>query len=194
MLKATLLGTDEKGVSYQYKVTGPSTELNKFIAWNMTQLATDGSVKKRRFPDVLSVYIDITDYETGKLVGKRKKSFSGTVVELQKLAGENIGKTYYQFVPSAYEQAVSSSLEKDGEEDTTTLQERLLQAQFLINNGIINKEELEGASNSVKGNVVLNALPVIENLNLVPNLSGEGDKAEATIVEPKVETPKGNKP
>lgn len=194
MLKATLLGTDEKGVSYQYKVTGPSTELNKFIAWNMTQLAADGSVKKRRFPDVLSVYIDITDYETGKLVGKRKKSFSGTVVELQKLAGENIGKTYYQFVPSAYEQAVNSSLEKDGEEDTTTLQERLLQAQFLINNGIINKEELEGASNSVKGNVVLNALPVIENLNLVPNLSGEGDKAEATIVEPKVETPKGNKP
>lgn len=194
MLKATLLGTDEKGVSYQYKVTGPSTELNKFIAWNMTQLAADGSVKKRRFPDVLSVYIDITDYETGKLVGKRKKTISGTVVELTKLAGENIGKTYYQFVPNAFETVVSAALEKDGEDDTTTVQERLLQAQFLINNGIINKEELEGASNSVKGNVVLNALPVIENLNLVPNLSGEGDKAEATIVEPKVETPKGNKP
>lgn len=194
MLKATLLGTDEKGVSYQYKVTGPSTELNKFIAWNMTQLAADGSVKKKRFPDVLSVYIDITDYETGKLVGKRKKTISGTVVELTKLAGENIGKTYYQFVPNAFETVVSAALEKDGEDDTTTVQERLLQAQFLINNGIINKEELEGASNSVKGNVVLNALPVIENLNLVPNLSGEGDKADATIVEPKVETPKGNKP
>lgn len=190
MLKATLLGTDEKGVSYQYKVTGPSTELNAFIAWNMTQLATDGSVKKRRFPDVLSVYIDINDYETGKLVGKRKKSFSGTVVPLQKLAGENIGKTYYQFVPSAYEQAVNSSLEKDGEDDTTTLQERLLQAQFLINNGIINKEELEGASDSLKGNIVINELPKLDTLSLVPNLAGEGDKADASSVEPKTENVK----
>lgn len=191
MLKATLLGKDEKGVSYQYKVTGPPTEMNAFIAWNMTQLAADGSVKKRTFPDVLTVYIDITDYETGKLVGKRKKSIGGTVVELKKLAGENIGKTYYKFIPNAFETVVAAALEKDGEDDTTTVQERLQQTQFLINNGIINKEELEGASNSMKGNVVLNALPVIENLNLVPNLSGEGDKAEASIVEPKVETPKG---
>lgn len=185
MLKATLLGTDEKGVSYQYKVTGPTTELNQFIAWNMTQLAANGEVKKRRFPDVLSVYIDITDYETGKLVGKRKKSFSGTVVPLQKLAGENIGKTYYQFVASAYEQAVNSSLEKDGEDDTTTLQERLLQAQFLINNGIINKEELEGASNSIKGNIVINELPKLDSLLSVPNLTSEADKSETPFVEPK---------
>lgn len=190
MLKATLLRTDETGVSYLYKVTGPTTELNQFIAWNMTQVAANGEIKKRKYPDVLSVYINITDYETGKLIGKKKKAFAGTVVPLQKLAGENIGKLYYEFVPSAYEQAIDSSLEKDGEEDTTTLQERLQRAQFLINNGIINKEELEGASNSIKGNVVINELPKLDTLLSVPNLSGEADKAEASSVEPKTETVK----
>jgi hypothetical protein len=190
MLKATLLRTDETGVSYLYKVTGPTTEMNQFIAWNMTQVAANGEIKKRKYPDVLSVYINITDYETGKLIGKRKKAFSGTVVPLQKLAGENIGKLYYEFVPSAYEQAVDSSLEKDGDDDTTTLQERLQRAQFLINNGIINKEELEGASDSLKGNIVINELPKLETLSLVPNLTGEGDKAEASSVEPKTENVK----
>jgi len=185
MLKATCLGTDEKGVSYQYKVTGPTTEMNQFIAWNMTQLAANGEVKKRTFPDVLSVYIDITDYETGKLVGKRKKAFSGTVVPLQKLAGENIGKTYYKFVPSAWNSAIESSLEKEGEDDTTTLEERLAKTQFLINNGIINREELEGASDTLKGNVVINELPKLDTLLSAPNLTSEADKSETPFVEPK---------
>jgi hypothetical protein len=74
MLKAPLLRTDETGVSYLYKVTGPTTEMNQFSAWNMTQVAANGEIKKRKYPDVLSVYINITDYETGKLIGKKKNS------------------------------------------------------------------------------------------------------------------------
>ena len=135
MLKATFIGNGEKGVSRNYKVTGPSTEVAEFKAWNLSQIGKDGSLILRKFPDVLTVPSNNYN-ELGEITGPKPLYITGTVVRRQLLAGERMGQITYEFIPSAYESAIKAIA---GEEGMDT-------AVQMVNLGIINKAELDATS------------------------------------------------
>lgn len=135
MLKAIYIGSGEKGVSRNYKVTGPTTELVAFKTWNLSQVGKDGLPILRKYPDVLTVPSKLYN-DAGEIIGDKPLFFTGIVQARQLLAGERIGQTVYELIPSAYESAVKAVMQDEGIEVTTTL----------VNLGVINKAELDSAT------------------------------------------------
>lgn len=166
MLKAIYIGSGEKGVSRNYKVTGPSTELAAFKAWNLSQIGRDGMPILRKFPDVLTVPSKLYN-EAGEIIGDKPLFFTGIVQARQLLAGERIGQTVYELIPSAYESAVKAVMQDEGIEVTTTL----------VNLGVINKAELDAATYGMAQELpVSNAVP-----NITPAMLSNAQDIPAPI-------------
>lgn len=156
MLKAIYIGGGEKGVSRNYKVTGPTTELNAFKQWNLSQVGKDGMPILRKFPDVLTVPSKLYN-EMGEIIGDKPLFFTGIVQARQLLAGERVGQTVYELIPSAYESAVKAVMQDEGIEVTTTL----------VNLGVINKAELDAATYGMAHELPsVGATPIVQPITL----------------------------
>ena len=180
MLKGTFIGNGEKGVSRNYKVTGPSTEVAKFVAWNKSQVGKDGNLILRKFPDVMTVPSNNYN-ELGEITGPKPLYITGTVVERTLLAGERIGQTTYEFIPSAYEAAIKGIAAEEGMD--TAVQ--------MVNLGIINKAELDATSFSISADVpsaglVAGIQPMVLSNSLDLSMSAEN------VTPPVVNEPKGD--
>lgn len=166
MLKAIYIGSGEKGVSRNYKVTGPSTELAAFVTWNKSQVDKNGMPILRKFPDVLTVPSKLYN-EAGEIIGDKPLYFTGIVKERDLLAGERIGQRVYELIPNAYESAVKATMEAEGIEVTTTL----------VNLGVINKAELDAATYGMAQELpVSNAVP-----NITPAMLSNAQDIPAPI-------------
>lgn len=166
MLKAIYIGSSEKGVSRNYKVTGPSTELNKFIAWNLSQIGKDGMPILRKKPDVLTVPIHLFN-DMGEIIGKKPLVTKGVVEERRLLAGERIGQVVWELIPDAAEQTVMALIKDEGAETATTL----------INLGIINVAEIQATQyGGVKSLPEVNAVP-----NITPAMLSNAQDIPAPI-------------
>ena len=176
MLKATFIGNHEKGVSRNYKVDGPATELAKFIDWNKNRVDKFGMpIKNKLGPSVFNLPINIYN-ENGEVIGKRPLSINGVIIEREYLAGERIGQKVYDFIPDAYETVIKATMESDGVEATTTL----------VNLGVINKAEINAASYGITQQlpsateIPMGVVPTLSNtIDLsMPGTNVAGDEPE----------------
>lgn len=156
MLKAHYIGSGEKGVSRRYKVIGPTTELNKFIEWNLNQVDKNGMPIPRKDADVLIVPTHLYN-EMGEIIGKKSMVTKGLVRERPLLMGERAGQMTWELVPDAAEQTITAIIKDEGVELATTL----------VNLGVINMVEIREAQyGNIKSLPTAGATPTLEPITL----------------------------